>query len=274
MNLKGCLLTSVGGRKHQEDTICYAHPEGGEVIQENYLVKSFEYPLKGWFFIGVADGMGGLKAGDLISKHLCNLLVQELKKTSSFNSENIKKLLKGLQKALVEQIEKGMVDFEDAGTTLAGLLFTERSYIAFNVGDSRIYKIENGKVERLSIDHSQAAALMRKEKLPWEEVKHLRNFLYFGFGDVFETSERVWEKLTPHVEEGELKEGQRFIVCTDGFWDVLTDLGEEKYGENFSQFEEEILKELTCERLEEIYSRFKGFYRDNVTIGVVEVEKA
>ena len=175
---------------------------------------------------------------------------------------------------MVEQIEKGMVDFEDAGTTLAGLLFTERSYIAFNVGDSRIYKIENGKVERLSIDHSQAAALMRKENLPWEEVKHLRNFLYFGFGDVFETSERVWEKLTPHVEEGELKEGQRFIVCTDGFWDVLTDLGEEKYGENFSQFEEEILKELTCERLEEIYSRFKGFYRDNVTIGVVEVEKA
>jgi serine/threonine protein phosphatase PrpC len=271
--LKFCLLTSVGGRKHQEDSVCYGSPHlGWKVIQKDYDVVSSETSIGNWFFIGVADGMGGLEAGDRISKYLCELLQGEVTNLSEFGEKEIKETLKRLQKKLVTDIWEGKVDFEDAGTTLAGLLITPRFYIAFNVGDSRIYKVEGETVEQLSKDHSQAAILMKTHGLTWKEAKRFRNFLYFGFGDVFENSDKVWEHFEPHIVLGELKKGQKFVLCTDGFWDTLVDLGEKECDkENYRCLEEKVLKELSCENLEEVYKRWEEVYKDNVTIGIVEV---
>jgi len=91
------------------------------------------------------------------------------------------------------------------GTTIAGIVFMAEKGICFNVGDSRVYQITDGYVEKLSVDD----AAVGPDGSP-------TNRLTQALG---EPPERL---LDPHVVEVPLTDApSRFLLCTDGVTSVL-----------------------------------------------------
>ena len=87
------------------------------------------------------------------------------------------------------------------GTTLVAALFKERRLILLWVGDSRMYRLRKGRLERLTRDHL----------FPNPEVSLLTKAV--GMDDA----------ISPEIREVSLQEGDRFLLITDGVWNVMAD---------------------------------------------------
>jgi protein phosphatase len=103
------------------------------------------------------------------------------------------------------------------GTTLSIALVSDAvAYIA-NVGDSRVYWMENGSISQVTTDHSLVAKLVDAGKLTREEARnHPRaNLLYRTIG--------IDETVKVDTFRVELKKGGTLLLCTDGLWGELSD---------------------------------------------------
>ena len=134
------------------------------------------------------------------------------------------------------------------GSTMAMLLFTPESMFACNLGDSRIYLMDGGKLQQISTDHVFGGTAVGKAPLTQ----------YLGLPEEL-------QRLEPSVTEIEHKEGYRYLLCSDGVTDMLSDSEIEAI---LSQDMEipEIVNDLLKNALQ------KGG-RDNVTIVLCEVQK-
>jgi protein phosphatase len=103
------------------------------------------------------------------------------------------------------------------GTTLVGLLVEERRVWAFNVGDSRCYRLRNRHLQQITLDHSLVEEQVRLGKMTRSEALRspLRNVITRALG----TQSRV----TPDIFELEAEPGDLFLLCSDGLTRELTD---------------------------------------------------
>ena len=119
----------------------------------------------------VADGMGGHKAGDFASKYTVEVLCRELKKTALDKPEEI--LLDVVGTANHELIKAAHTDIklEGMGTTLVAATVIGNTLYFSNVGDSRLYLI-NDKIRQISKDHSLVEEMVRLGGIKAEEAKN------------------------------------------------------------------------------------------------------
>ena len=101
----------------------------------------------------VADGMGGHQAGDFASKYTVEVVKQELKQTDETDVE--KALVSAIKKANKEIIKKASEDthLKGMGTTIVAATIVRQMMYFANVGDSRLYLINQG-ITQLTKDHS------------------------------------------------------------------------------------------------------------------------
>jgi len=92
------------------------------------------------------------------------------------------------------------------GSTMAGMAFGEDQITACNLGDSRIYLLEEKGLRQLSLDHNAGHAFFGKPPLTQ----------YLGLPE----QEML---LEPHLEALPVKEGMTFLLCSDGLTDMLSD---------------------------------------------------
>lgn len=123
-------------------------------INEDYLYTS-DKPVGNLpnLFI-VADGMGGHNAGDYASRHAVEKAVSVIEQyTEEYDAENI------LQKAIddanthIHQIARQNSKYKGMGTTFVAVTFEGNHVTAANVGDSRMYII-NDFITQITKDHS------------------------------------------------------------------------------------------------------------------------
>ena len=136
-------------------------------------------------FLAVADGMGGHKAGDFASKYTVNTVLEELEKTPLDKPEEILRNIVGIANHKLIEVAATDVKLEGMGTTLvAGTVIGNTLYFA-NVGDSRLYLI-NEKIRQISKDHSLVEEMVRLGGIKAEEAKnHPDKILWCGeFGTV------------------------------------------------------------------------------------------
>ena len=119
----------------------------------------------------VADGMGGHKAGDFASKYTVEVLKEELKHTLKDGPEEI--LKDAAQTANHKLIEKADEDInlEGMGTTLVAATVIDHTLYFINVGDSRLYLLNND-IRQLSRDHSLVEEIVRLGGIIEEEARH------------------------------------------------------------------------------------------------------
>jgi PPM family protein phosphatase len=162
------------------------------------IVVDAEVP--GSYLVAVADGLGGHSGGEvasgLVASHLAAVhprLTQPDRAVAAVRTAH----------ELVLERMRAAPELTGMGTTLAALLVTPTSLLVVNLGDSRVYEFEEGRLLQRSVDDS-----------PWVPpgsgpTSVLTSCLGVSEGEVH-----------PHVTELPLRTS-RFLLCTDGLTDVV-----------------------------------------------------
>ncbi|MGO4122727.1 PP2C family protein-serine/threonine phosphatase [Arthrobacter sp. YAF16] len=166
----------------------------------------------------VADGMGGHEAGEIASG-ICVRTLSE-----------IPQLATGERNATAAVVQQYLLEADAgireatgsrAGTTLSGVVVVEQSgipyWLVLNIGDSRTYRLSQGKLSQVSVDHSEVQELVDAGEITAAEaaVHPRRHVVTRALGTGDETEADYW--LLP------VEEGDRILVCSDGLNGELDD---------------------------------------------------
>ena len=168
----------------------------------------------------VADGMGGAQAGEVASRLAAESFDRELPEGSP---EDV--LRQAFEQANRKIHEHAASDESHAGmgTPLtAAIVDSEKEEVAIgHVGDSRAYRLRDGKLERLTQDHSLVEELRRKGQLTDQQAEEhpQRSIITRALGPEPE--------VEPDVHTEQARSGDVYLVCSDG---LTTMLGEDRIG--------------------------------------------
>ena len=164
----------------------------------------------------VADGMGGHQAGDFASKYTVEVVTRELAKRSGQDVE--KALIASIKTANSEIIKKAASDshLKGMGTTIVAATIVNRMMYFANVGDSRLYLVNQG-ITQLTKDHSLVEEMVRLGGIKPEEAKHHpdKNIITRAIG--------AKENVEIDFYEHRLKRGDFVLMCTDGLNNMVDD---------------------------------------------------
>lgn len=163
----------------------------------------------------VADGMGGLLAGDAAAQAVVAALGGL---PAGLGHDAMVQAITAVTAATSAAIAEGAAAAGGlSGTTLAAFLWCEGRASLIWCGDSRIYRWRSGRLDLLSNDHNEAQALLEQGLISADEaIDHPgRHYLWRAIG------------LPGHddieVAETDVVPGDRYLVCTDGLNSELTD---------------------------------------------------
>ena len=199
-----CLCTMGKVRRNNEDNFSF---DGQSLEAINRGLASplrFTRPLAGEEILCVFDGMGGENYGELASYEAAQQLKRELEAGGAHDEAALTALCLRLNEAVFAQAQELLT--ERMGTTVVGFAFTPERVLAFNLGDSRAYRLRGGELTQLSEDHVARRGSGKKSPL----TQHLG----------IDPEELL---LEPTVTESALEAGDRYLLCSDGLTDMLED---------------------------------------------------
>jgi serine/threonine protein phosphatase PrpC len=165
----------------------------------------------------VADGMGGAQAGEVASRMAVEVLHEGLGEGT--DGTVAERLRDQVLEANHRIHERARSDSRSAGmgTTLTAAYVDERRLVVVHVGDSRLYRLREGVLERLTRDHSLVEELVRQGRLTPEEAEQhpQRSIITRALGP---ESEVAVDSEVLRVQDGDL-----FMVCSDGLTAMLSD---------------------------------------------------
>lgn len=186
----------------------YGRSDVGQVRTRNEDTMVVE-PSQG--IIVVADGMGGAPAGDVAS----GLAVQEVAKglhAGTGMEESVQAAnLRILEMAESQPAMSGM------GTTITALrVYPEtRTFVVGHVGDSRAYLLSAGSFSQISRDHTMVRDMVDAGRIPASaEREH-------PLGHILSRVLGTQADVSVDVVEGDLRDGDRFLLCSDGLIRVM-----------------------------------------------------
>jgi len=183
-------------RASNEDSITVAGwLSGGDMSQ----VRRSRHELCEPLLLAVADGLGGHCGGEVASRHA----VKQLAEPGWTGAADIAARLAAINAELYA-IMRDKPSLLGMGTTVAGLALTPTRAIWFNIGDSRVYCECGESLAQLSID----------DVPPGPRSGIVTQSL--GGSDVF-------APVAPHIGEQELTVPCRWLLCSDGLTDMLSD---------------------------------------------------
>ncbi|MDP4127171.1 MAG: Stp1/IreP family PP2C-type Ser/Thr phosphatase [Bacillota bacterium] len=187
-------------------------------IRKNNEDSFLVLPAEGLY--AVADGMGGHRAGEVASSTALNVLETSVPKFVGLKDQALEE---ELSKAFIHAnkviYESSTTDPENAGmgTTMTVLLVRGPEVAIAHVGDSRAYLWRNETLTSLTIDHSLVGELMRLGQISLEEAeKHpQRHVLMRAVG--------AEQDIEVDCRSIRLQTGDVFLLCTDGFSNMISD---------------------------------------------------
>jgi serine/threonine protein phosphatase PrpC len=252
--------------KKGDKTSCWARTDLGlkrELNEDSYLADS-NISL----FI-VADGMGGHAGGNIASKMSVDIIrqrVREARKAGVLFSKDaidnespavLKMLEESIKEASARIFEKSDRQPELAGMgTTVTLMLThgKRAYVA-HVGDSRLYRLRNGKFEQMTEDHSLVNEQVKAGFITSEEAQHSR------FRNIITRSVGFESEVNADTMSLVMNPADIFLICSDGLTGMIED--------------DEIHKTIRKTRLSQAPSRLvdlanRAGGEDNVTVVVLK----
>ena len=178
----------------------------------------------------LADGMGGHKGGEVASAIAVDTVLATLKKTLpdiihgqtddrtgySLESMAIESAIKQANTAIY-QASHNNAQYEGMGTTIVVLLFYDNRVSIAHVGDSRLYRLREQKLEQLTRDHTLLQELVDRGLYTREEARQSlnKNLVTRAVG------------VNPTVEVDLLEDfgvpQDIYLLCSDGLTDMIDD---------------------------------------------------
>ena len=170
----------------------------------------------------IADGMGGHAAGEVASQIAINALADSVRGNGT-TGESMEELGNQLVQAVHEGNRRicesvlARQEWRGMGTTLVALRIVGRRAVIGHVGDSRAYRARDGRLERLTSDHSWVSEQVKLGLLSDEEAaRHpMRNIVTRALGN------RADVEVELSVES--LQDGDTLLLCSDGLNSMLGD---------------------------------------------------
>lgn len=162
----------------------------------------------------VADGMGGHKAGDFASKYTVDVLREEIANTTYKEPEEILRHAVTIANNKLIDVAATDVKLEGMGTTLVAATIVDKTLYFANVGDSRLYLI-NEKIRQMSKDHSLVEEMVRLGGIKAEEARNHpdKNIITRAIG--------VKKDVEADIYEYRLKKNDVILMCTDGLSNMV-----------------------------------------------------
>lgn len=167
----------------------------------------------------VCDGMGGAKSGNVASSIAAEVFAQEVagKFHGKMNMEQAERLLQtavGLANRAVYEKAGESPDFEGMGTTLTAVLVYKRQVLAVNVGDSRIYRVDD-TITQITEDHSLVQMMLRQGEITPEQARNYpgRNYITRAIG--------TDQQVDCDIFHMELERGDCLLLCSDGLSNLV-----------------------------------------------------
>ena len=223
----------------------------------------------------VCDGVGGLASGELASSSTVNWLITwfeaELPKLMAATNGDAGLLFDRVQR----DWEAGLYAMNDAlrgygrdndtqlGTTCTVILLFKGSYIIVHVGDSRVYRFSQGRMDILTIDQTWVAQEVARGNIPPEKARShpKRNVILQSVG--------TQSELQPVFSRGGYEVGDAFMVCCDGFRNELFDDELVEAFGNLQTASEHVIHDVIGQLIELVLNRGE---RDNITAVACSVQ--
>lgn len=183
-----------GGREYNEDTVLAAENASAAALV-------------------AADGLGGHGGGKIASQVAAQILVNGFLRAPSVEKPSLQ--------ALFDEAEQAVVEKQTCACKMkstAAALFAAGGKMAFaHMGDSRVYRFQNGKIVSQTIDHSVSQMAVYAGEIEQDQIRfHIdrnRVLRALGGGDARPEISIVAPPVC----------GDAFLICTDGFWEYVTE---------------------------------------------------
>jgi protein phosphatase len=242
-------------------------------LQREHNEDSFVV-LKEYDLFVVADGMGGHRAGDVASKIATETISEFFRTTANEDvtwpfhfdtnlSEEENRLLTGIRVANRQIFERSTRsrEYHGMGTTVVGAMFSpkkRRMYIG-HVGDSRCYRVREGKISLLTRDHSLINDyLLAMPDLTDEQKSELpKNVITRALG--------MQDHVVVDLQHDDPTEGDIYVLCSDGLSGMVNDDDIKQIVASTGDIRE------ACRRLIQRANERGG--EDNITAVLIKIEE-
>lgn len=200
--MKSFYLTDAGKvRSHNEDSVTILKNANNE------------------YLLIVADGMGGHRAGEVASSMVVTHMGKRFTELSSVGSKLdavnwLNDNISEINRNIIEYTEANP-DSKGMGTTVVMALLTEEYLIFGNIGDSSGFVMKNGRLHKVTKDHTLVNLLVAAGDLTEEEAKYhpKKNVLMKALGASEKAELDIFD-----VDMG----AEAILLCSDGLTNMLT----------------------------------------------------
>ena len=194
--LRWATFTNEGGRPVNEDSIGVFH--NGENC----------------CFV-LCDGLGGHGMGDVASSLVISVFEDQFRKTDDAVNFLGQTFLASQDILMAEQ--KARNAKQKMKTTGVAVVTDDRNAYVGHVGDSRCYVFHKNKIKTRTLDHSIPQMLVLSKEIKEAQIRNHpdRNILLRVMG--VEWDDKMYELMAPLP----LKKCQAFLLCSDGFWELI-----------------------------------------------------
>ncbi len=200
--MRSSALTDVGIKRNMNQDFVYASDQKVGCLENLYIV---------------ADGMGGHNAGDYASRCAVETIVDYI--GSADEKPPVALLLEAVQAANETVVARSVQDkkLEGMGTTLVAATVQKGCLYVANVGDSRLYILDEDEIVQITRDHSLVEEMVRSGQLAREKARTHpeKNVITSAVG----------MKTMPKIDcfDAALYPGDIFLICSDGLTNMLED---------------------------------------------------
>lgn len=199
--MKAYAKTDIGARRqtNQDFVFCSMQPVGS---------------LPNLFI--VADGMGGHKAGDLASRYTVEEFLETVRNSKADNPITIIEEAVAKANLLLIQKSKESIDYEGMGTTLVVATIIGKAIYIANVGDSRLYLVNN-EIQQITRDHSLVEEMISLGEIDRNSARthEKKNIITRAVG--------VDTEVVADFFEVDYVDGDIILMCSDGLSNMIED---------------------------------------------------
>ena len=181
----------------------------------------------------LADGMGGMNAGEVASSMSAHVVMDELvgfvdgsstlqmadKQPGDIGGYEKRVLQTSVEKAnsAVFHVSQTQPQCRGMGTTIIATLFYDNKIVVGHIGDSRMYRCRDDELEQITKDHSFVQELIDKGLYSEEEarISSQKNVVTRAVG--------VAPTIEAEVNEHDALPGDLYLMCSDGLTDLVSD---------------------------------------------------
>jgi PPM family protein phosphatase len=178
---------------------------------------AFGYSVEHGVYV-VCDGMGGAAAGEIASSLAVDEIMRVLTSRTASNPSpaGAEAAVTAANQAIFTRAQRSS-KLSGMGTTMVALLADEHQAWMVNVGDSRGYRVRNGRLEQITLDHSLVEEQVRMGRMNRSEALRspLRNVITRALG--------TQNVVTPDIFSLEPEPGDLYLLCSDGLTRELSD---------------------------------------------------